>query len=391
MRSMYEAINDGDHGKAKELLADGVLYEDLNFAHAFSGREAVGELFRESVESCPDGMRFIIDDATGDDTAVGISWHVELDGIFFPNTRGASFYKVDEDGKLVYARDIVENPVKLGSVAFALLRLLTPLVRLTLRPADAGAAGASGEAPRRRGPGLEGYLYYGLAATYVYVLLLSPNGQLIPGDAAWQIQREQLDEVIGCSSDFFFLLSGLNKLGVGMSAAELHPVTKGLFNFAEAQIFMFLPVLLRDVRMRRAKGRADIVKMWTGAMFLTNVFLLPLMAMRASVDPEPAGAGPSAGNTAADRAVGLTGLGVGAFSLYYALFGGGGEYGSVADRLAFFASQLGQNRITIAFSVDVVLFAYFQVRLLRSAPGPGALPGAVASVPLFGLALSLLL
>ena len=62
----------------------------------------------------------------------------------------------------------------------------------------------------------------------------------------------QLDEVVGCSSDFFFLLSGLNKLGVGMKAAELHPVTKGLFNFAEVR-----PLPRRSIAPGRAGGVAS--------------------------------------------------------------------------------------------------------------------------------------
>jgi len=169
----------------------------------------------------------------------------QLDGVLFPNTRGASFYRVNDRGKLVYARDIVESPVKLGSIAFFLLRLLTPLVRLTLkgdstevaaRTSVGDEASPSSEKQSQK-RSIESYAYFSMAVIYVYVLLLSPNGSLIPGDAAWQIRQAQIDEVIGCSTDFFFLLSALGNFGVHppQVSAELHPMTKGLFNFAEVR------------------------------------------------------------------------------------------------------------------------------------------------------------
>lgn len=155
---------------------------------------------------------------------------------------------------------------------------------------------------------------------------------------------------------------------------------------------MLLPVLLRDARMRQAKPKGEILKMWGGAMFLTNVFLLPLMGMRAARDPEAFEEGKTiqaVGDTSIlDRLFGITGLVVGSYSLYYAFFGG--DFGTAADRIAFFQSQLESNRITIAFSVDVLLFAYFQHKLL-SENKKERVPRTVASVPLFGMSLWLLL
>lgn len=44
--------------------------------------------------------------------------HVELEGgIEFPFSRGVSFYEINEQGKIVFARDIVEPAMKPGGAA----------------------------------------------------------------------------------------------------------------------------------------------------------------------------------------------------------------------------------------------------------------------------------
>ena len=63
----------------------------------FRGREGVRELLSDAM-SLPKGLDFIIDDVAGGDSwsgddAVGMTWHVEFDGVPLPNSRGASFYK----------------------------------------------------------------------------------------------------------------------------------------------------------------------------------------------------------------------------------------------------------------------------------------------------------
>ena len=176
VRSMYQHINAKDVSSAAELLDKNCIYEDLNFPTIFKGKEKVSELFQESVESCPEGLVFVIDECVGNDEACGMTWHVELDGKLFPNTRGASFYKVNESGKLYYARDIVENPLKLGSIAFGIISLVTPLARVALKDTVADEE----EDMKMKFTG-EGLLYIAFTILYVYILLLSPNGQLIPG------------------------------------------------------------------------------------------------------------------------------------------------------------------------------------------------------------------
>ena len=409
VRQMYAHINAGEVDAATALLSEDVIYEDLNFPETFQGKRAVSELFAESVNSCPKGVVFIIDDCVGDKNGVGLTWHVELDGKFFPNTRGASLYRINEDGQLCYARDVVESPTKLGSAAFGIMKVVTPILRQVLKdegdngPKNAAAAAAAAAtttmttadaAPASMT--LEGGIYYAMAVSYCYILLLSPNGQLVPGDAAWQIQPEQINEVIKCSTDFFFILSGLERLGIQtpglhdmfISGQALHPMTQGLFNFAEAYIFMFLPVLLSDLSLRRRVASQDVTRRWAASMFLTNVFFIPMMAARAnaaaSVDAEDTDDADI--SKTFRRVFGVIGLCVGIFSLAYAFFGGGADYGSVSDRLHFYSDQLASNRIALAFTVDVILFAYFQSRLLGREPHQWW-----ENFPFFGLAFSLIL
>ena len=137
IQAMYTAINHRDLAGAMALVDEHCIYEDLNFRRTFTGKAAVKTLFEDALSSVPKDFCFIIDDiTTGDDHAVGLIWHVELNGVPFPNTRGSSFYRISPtSGKLIFARDSVESPIKPGKVAFALIRAVTPLARWLLKPA----------------------------------------------------------------------------------------------------------------------------------------------------------------------------------------------------------------------------------------------------------------
>lgn len=225
---MYEAINRRDVNAAIDFVDEDCLYEDLNFPEPFKGKAAVRKLFDESCTGIPDDLLFVADEVTGGgpgELTVGLTWHVELEGIPFPNGRGASFYRISEEtGKLVYARDIVENPTKLGDAAFVIMRIVAPLVKKQFQSQKkAVATGASavptaevseelteiGTSEKVTAAGL-----WVLAAVYWYVLLLSPTGQLLPGEPAYAVAPETLDEVIGESINFFLVLPLLNMAGI---------------------------------------------------------------------------------------------------------------------------------------------------------------------------------
>ena len=88
-----------------------------------------------------------------------------------------------------------------------------------------------------------------LAIIYIYLLLLSPPNLIVPGDPVWAIAPETVREILSESLNFFFVLPILNRLGIElMQAPIVHPVTEAFFNFAEAWILMFLPLLLASDR-----------------------------------------------------------------------------------------------------------------------------------------------
>ena len=300
VRGMYDAINRRDVEAALAFVDDDILYEDFNFPKPFRGKAAVRKLFEESCDGIPDDMLFIVDECTdGGGIGVGMTWYVELEGEPFPNARGASFYRVDPvSGKLVYARDVVEPPAKLGDVSFSIIRAVAPLVKKQLRAqrekresnesesdSEKGTASARvvAKAVDSAGDPVAAAGLYALGAAYWFVLLLSPPGwQGLPGEPAWAVAPETLAEVVAESTDFFFVLPLLNGAGIDLlgAAPAVHPVTLGVFNFAEAFIFMLLPCLLMDRRGRDL----PTTKVWSAAMFLTNALMLPYFAAR----PPPA-------------------------------------------------------------------------------------------------------
>jgi len=134
VRTMYDAINRRDLDAAIACVDDDCRYEDLNFPEPFVGRAAVRGLFAEFCEGMPEDLAFAIDEIAGDDRAAGAIWHLELGGIAFPNSRGASFYRISsETGKLCFARDAVEPPLKPGKAVLPIIKLVLPLVRRFLK------------------------------------------------------------------------------------------------------------------------------------------------------------------------------------------------------------------------------------------------------------------
>ena len=420
VRGMYDAINRRDVEAALAFVDDDILYEDFNFPKPFRGKAAVRKLFEESCDGIPDDMLFIVDECTdGGGISVGMTWYVELEGEPFPNARGASFYRVDPvSGKLVYARDVVEPPAKLGDLSFSIIRAVAPLVKKQLRAQrekrestgggvagdlDAAVAAAGDDAASessRSGDPVTAAGLYALGAAYWFVLLLSPPGwQGLPGEPAWAVAPETLAEVVAESTDFFFVLPLLNGAGVDLlgAAPAVHPVTLGVFNFAEAFIFMLLPALLMDRRGRDL----PTTKVWSAAMFLTNALMLPYFAARAAA-PEPSardleaatneeGLAESTTGTKGvlSRAFGATGLAVGALSVWWALAADPATGGDLDQRLGYLGGLMSSDRVSLAFVVDIALFSVWQAYLINELDEDA--PAACKFVPFWGLGAWLLL
>jgi hypothetical protein len=373
IESIYQAINNRDIATAMEWVDDNCIYQDLNFLKPFEGKEAVRNIFEESCKNIPNDLKFVIDEITnGDPFKVGVLWHVELDNIPFPNGRGVSFYRISETtGKLIFARDIVEPPLKPGKASFFIIRLVTPLIRKLFKQPN--------KQDETRQP-LLSILLWLLSGTYFYILLCSPPNFILPGEPFWAVQPETIIEVINQSLNFFFVLPILNLLDIHyMESPIVHPILEAQFNFAEAWIFMFLPLLLADKRIKNLPK----IAIWSMAMFLTNVFLGPYMAMRYNQ--------PIAQETEViqksflSRLFGIIGLTVGIIAIIW-LFIGRAEFGNLSERLEYFITQLNSNRVVIAFCVDLGLFTVFQTMLMSEIIPKHNKTRYLRFIPFFGLA-----
>ncbi len=377
IESIYQEINNRDIETAIEWVDDDCLYQDVNFSQAFEGKDAVKSLFQESCENVPDDLKFVIDEiTTGDPLKVGVLWHVELDNIPIPNGRGVSFYRISEiTGKLIFARDIVEPPIKPGKASFFIIRLVTPLIRRFLK---------QDSAPKKTQPILSIFLWL-LSGTYIYLLLCSSPNYILPGEPFWAVQPETLKEVINESINFFFILPILNTVGIQvMKSPIVHPMIEAQFNFAEAWIFMFLPLLLADKRI----SNFPKIALWTVAMFLTNVFLCPYMALRYKQPILDKTEEPKKGKL--ERIFGWIGLTVGIIAISW-IFIGRPEFGDLSQRLQYFITQLNSSRVVIAFCVDLVLFAIFQTILMGAVIPPNNQQRRLRFIPFFGLAFWLII
>jgi hypothetical protein len=233
-------------------------------------------------------------------------------------------------------------------------------------------------------PRLVSKLLWILSATYIYILLLSPPGQILPGEPIWAIQPQTLQELWHQSLNFFFILPILNIIGFKyLQGAIIHPWLEAQFNFAEAWMLMFFPLLLADSRSR---GLPKLL-IWSLSMFLTNVFLCPYMALRATNPPIEKS---QINQSLIARIFGWIGLVVGTIAIIWSLIGRP-EFGQFTTKLQYFLAHLQQDRVTIAFCVDLLLFAIFQAVLLGEIEPPGSPKRWLRFVPFWGLAVWLII
>lgn len=127
VRAFYDAYNRRDLDAIDALIADDISYHDLVYEEPHEGREGVMAWLRKVRRYAPDDLKFVIEDVTGaDDFAAGVQWHVECgDGVFFPFSRGCSFIRLNDQGKIVRVRDVVEPATKPGDSTLKLLGALT--------------------------------------------------------------------------------------------------------------------------------------------------------------------------------------------------------------------------------------------------------------------------
>nr|GMD80450.1 Monocarboxylate transporter 6 like [Ipomoea batatas] len=201
---------------------------------------------------------------------------------------------------------------------------------------------------------------------YVLWLFLLPYA---PGDPVWRISSATVNDLLGLSLNFFFILP-ISNIVVGihfLEAPVLHPMSEGLFNFVIGWTFMFAPLLFTDRKRDRYKGSLDVL--WGFQMFLTNSkFSLKLKGLFCwTNDDDPRKTTSQLGSvmTSGARIVGLIGVGVCLLSTFWAIFGrGDGNFGGISERWEFLVSYLGSERLAYAFIWDICLYMIFQPWLI---------------------------
>jgi hypothetical protein len=411
----YERYNAKRIDDILELLAEDAVYEDLVYQEPFRGRAAISAYLRKVEAIVPPDVRFVVEDITdGDPLRCGVRWHVELEGgIVFPFSRGTSFYQINEQGQIVFARDVVEPTFKPGASALQGIAAVAPLVRRLGPAAD--------PAMLKRLP-IAAAAMGGFWLTYLLVVL---GSTVPPGNPAWQTSPEVLQTILNESFNFFYVNIGLTQLGINIvpCVAE-HPVSEALFNFVSAWSLMFWPAMVADPLTKKKMGFSTKFGLWLGVMFLTNVFMPAYMALRLVPD-EPLLKGSSAAEVADTNTdgeqpkrennkvaqtqtlqrqmseniggvqdvklpgyapvFGGTALAVGLVSLAWAV-AARPEFGNIGARYEYFMTQYSSDRVFWAFCVDAVLYWVWQVWLM----GAAGEKGWQRWTPFFGMALWLM-
>eukprot|EP00887_Chlorella_sp_A99_P003407 scaffold7.g3407.t1 len=367
------------------------FFSDLIYQEPFVGKAAIAAYFQKVERLVPPDIKFVVEDITeGDGRKAGVRWHVELEGIQFPFSRGVSFYEVNDRGQIVFARDVVEPSLKPGGAALRGISFVAPLVRKLGPAADPSAL--------KRLP-LAAAGVWAVWAAYLGIVMLSPWP---PGAPAWQASPETLQTVLHESFNFFYVNIGLAQLGLNpVPCVAEHPVSEAVFNAMGSWGLLFLPAMLADPRGARVRTKTKL-GLWIGTWFLTNCFLPIYMALRllpeepglqaaaAVATPAPpaqraAPAGDDSGEAAAGApaytpALGVVALSVGLLSMWWAGFARP-EYGALAERWAYAVQAVTTTRVDWAFGTDALLYSVWQYVLL----GAAGAPQWQRAVPFFGM------
>jgi hypothetical protein len=242
-----------------------------------------------------------------------------------------------------------------------------------------------------------------------------------PGNPAWLTDPAVFSEIAHESFNFFYISVGLHAVGLPVPDLAEHPVSEALFNFVNAWGMLFLPVMAIDTRTSYNMPRWRA--WWVAIMFLTNVFFIPFLALRALPLPHPSGltagertqaslsASPphvvtqriqahcrrdvehqpeegqvQGGWRLASRIIGGVALFIGGLSIAWAVHARP-EFGGIADRAGYAQDRFNGERVFFAFVLDTGLYAVWQAWLL----GSGKAPARFRYVPFFGLCVWLLL
>lgn len=214
-------------------------------------------------------------------------------------------------------------------------------------------------------------------ATYCGVVLFSEGG-IAPGNSALHTEPGTIQEALNLSLNFWFVLPTI----APTLAPALDPTLEAFFNVLICYALLFFG-FVADERENDYPG--GMVPYLTGSLFLTNVFYLPMLALRtprAGTDLDAAQSPPLSPleRLAESRLVAAV-VGVVVPLLALGWFG----YGRAdvippgfESRLADLTAAITSDRLTFSFAADYLTFALFQSVLV---PADAARRGVDAGAP----------
>ncbi|KAG2423355.1 hypothetical protein HXX76_015403 [Chlamydomonas incerta] len=124
------ALNARDLSGMLQLVSEDCHHVDLSHEHEGHCKEDVARFYADVVASMPEKVQVVVDDITGgDDSRAGVMWHMEVDGMEVPCSRGLSFYRVSPSARTItYVRQSPEHFVKAGGVVLSATASATPLI-----------------------------------------------------------------------------------------------------------------------------------------------------------------------------------------------------------------------------------------------------------------------
>jgi len=374
----YECYNEKNIDEVLKLFSEDVIYEDLIYQEPFKGKQSVAAYFTKIGNLVPKDIKFVVDDITeNDERKCGVLWHVELESekeglVELPFSRGCSFYVVDEQGQISFARDIVEPAIKPGESALKGITTVAPLIRKLGNKANPKfVASPDGKNLVHAG------LMFGFSISYILIVLFST---IPPGYPIYQTNPEDLERILHESYNFFYINMLLGNVGLNVvpNIAE-NPVDEGLFNLINAWSLVFLPLWVADPKGKSVNWNTKL-RLWFGTMFLTNVFLPFYMSLRLipdiyrldtdEIDLESNDGGPKGiqPGSIASKIIASTSLLVGIVSVGWIAVGRP-EY-SLIDRLDFLTSEFTTDRVFWAFCLDACLYSVWQFWILSDLEAP---------------------
>lgn len=333
----FAAWNRRDIEGAVALFDEDTTYDDTAFPKPFSGKDAVKKHFLLCAECFPDTFTFEVDNVVDSRDTVCVKWHVADNGEQLPFTRGCSFYKINDKGKIADGIDFVEPAVfKPGGVELVVESLKSQI---------------SGE-PIRLVPLL-------VWAGYIAIVFFSDG--ILPGANAVAFEQRTWEEVRDLSLNFFLVSPILNL----PFSPVVHPMLEGVFNLLLSWAAMFAGFLSDD---RKDKPNVfGMVPAVAGMQLLTSAFLLPYLATRSNEIRTDVSDGDLSriARVCENPILGIIMGSVGSLSIGWALFGRQSDFGDdFLVRSQSFIDLLSIDRVGSSFIVDLIIFALFQCWLI---------------------------